>query len=383
MPTEFSHPSELPAELLGVSEILAALGVDCGAAGELASYLAIPGNSGPRWLIPARSQACAAVLSSWRPYSFSGRAKWLAIRMAARAGVLHLSGSITRVAISRAASLRWFERCAVDSRTGEMAILVGNPSPSRKLIVFLLDDAHRIAAVLKVGLTAAGGANVLHEAEVLGRLEGHSWAPQLLSVHTGLRAASQEYVHGAHANRGFRPDYLNLLCRLPRSGSSTNLANLADAMAKSLCPFKAELDKIAPHLLNRALASLGLDIAVPTILVHGDFMPWNIRITPESGCVLVDWESADFAGLPGYDLFHFYFSDDRLFGSRKRGSPALRACSACKVYLRRMDLDAELAPRLAIAYLLNRLEADLNQRGIEDAAYTLRQLAELVDSLGV
>jgi hypothetical protein len=48
-----------------------------------------------------------------------------------------------------------------------------------------------------------------------------------------------------------------------------------------------------------------------------------------------------------------------------------------------MDLDAELAPRLAIAYLLNRLEADLNQRGIEDAAYTLRQLAELVDSLGV
>jgi hypothetical protein len=379
MPTEFSHPSEL----LGVSEILAALGIDCDGAEKPEHYLAIPGNSGPRWLIPARSQACAAVLSSWRPYSFSGRAKWLAIRMAARAGLLHLSGSVSRVAISRAGSLRWFERCAVRSRTGEIVILVGNPSPSRKLIVFLLDDSHRIGAVLKVGLTAAGGVNVLHEAEVLGQLDQYSWAPKLLSVHLELRAASQEYVHGIPANREFRPDYLNLLCRLPRSGSSRNLANLADAMAKSLCPFRAELDKIAPNLLNRSLASLGLDIAVPTILMHGDFTPWNIRITPESGCVLVDWESASFAGLPGYDLFHFYFSDDRLFGSKKRGSPALRASSACKIYLRRMDLDAELAPRLAIAYLLNQLEPDLNHRGMEDAAYTLRQLAELVDPLGV
>jgi hypothetical protein len=378
MPAKPFHPSEW----LGVAEILAALGIDCDGAEKPEHYLAIPGNSGPRWLIPARSQASAAVLSSWRPYSFSGRAKWLAIQMAARAGLLQLASSVSSVAISRVGSLRWFERCAVRSRTGEMVILVGNPSSSRKLIVFLLDDAHRIAAVLKIGVTAGGGASILHEAEVLGKLEGFSWAPKILSVHPDLRAAAQGYVHGGLAGRSFRPEYLNLLCQLPRSGSSLNLADLAGTVAKTLNPFKAELDKIAPYILSRSLASLDLDFDLPTLLVHGDFVPWNIRITPDSSCVLIDWEFADFAGLPGFDLFHFQFSNDRLFGSKRGSYSAIRASSACAQYLRRMDLDAKLLPRLVIAYLLDQLVAGFNHRGIEDATYTLRQLAELLDALG-
>jgi hypothetical protein len=380
MLTGLSHPPEL----LGVTEILDALGIDCSVAAEDPEpYFVIPGNCGPRWLIPAQSRASAPVLSAWRPYSISGRAKWLAIRIAARAGLLRFVGSVSSVAISRTGSLRWFERCAVQSRTGEIVILVGNPSPSRKLIVFLLDDAHRIAAVLKVGLTAAGGVNVLYEAEVLSKLERYSWAPKVLSVHPDQRAAAQEYVHGDLADRRFRPDYLNLLCHLPRSGSFMNLANLAQAMAKTLSPLKAELDAIAPDVLSRSLACLDLDIAVPTMLVHGDFTPWNIRITPESSYVLVDWESADFAGLPGHDLFHFQFSNDRLFSSRKGSSPTLRASSINAEYLRRMDLDAELLPRLAIAYLLHQLEVGCKHHASENAVYALRQLAVLVDALGI
>lgn len=174
---------------------------------------------------------------------------------------------------------------------------------------------------------------------------------------------------------------MNLLCQLPRSGSSRNLANLAAAMANTLSPFRAELDKIAPDILNRSLSCLDLDIDVPTILVHGDFTPWNIRITPESGCVLVDWEWTDFDGLPGYDLFRFQFINDRIFGSKEGGSPVLRARSIGTEYLRRMDLDAALLPRLAIAYQLDQLGTDFNYRSPEDTVYILRQLATIVDSL--
>jgi len=377
MPTKLSQPSEA----LSISDILNALEINCGAVPEEPDiYVVIPGNNGPRWLIPAVSRGAASVLSAWRPYSVSGQVKWLAIRIAARAGILQLFRSVSSVAISRTGLLRWFERCGIPSRTGEIVILVGSPYLNRKLIVFLLDDAHRIAAVLKVGLTAAGGASVLHEAEVLSKLEGHSWAPKVLSVHPDLRAAAQEYVHGFMPDRGFRPDYMNLLCQLPRSGSSRNLANLAAAMANTLSPFRAELDKIAPDILNRSLSCLDLDIAVPTILVHGDFTPWNIRITPESGCVLVDWEWADFDGLPGYDLFRFQFINDRIFGSKEGGSPVLRARSIGTEYLRRMDLDAALLPRLAIAYQLDQLGTDFNYRSPEDTVYILRQLATIVDS---
>jgi hypothetical protein len=298
-------------------------------------------------------------------------------------GLLQLTGSVSSVAISRAGSLRWFERCAIPSRSGEMVILVGNPSPGRKVIIFLPDEAQRVAAVLKVGVTAAGGVNVLHEAEVLGRLDQYSWAPKVLSIHSDLRAAAQEFVPGALANREFRSDYLSLLCGLPRSGRSMNLADFVQAKASALRPFIAELDKIAPDILNRSLACIDLDIAIPTLLVHGDFAPWNIRITPASGLVLVDWESADFAGLPGEDLFHFHFSDDRLFGSRKGGSPAQRATPAGTEYLRRMDLDTKLWPRLAIAYLLNQLEANCSYSEASYATYGLRQLAAIVDSVSV
>jgi hypothetical protein len=382
-----------PHEELGVREILDALGVGCrGAGDEPRTYLVIPGNSGPRWLIPERSRASASVLSAWHPYDLSSRMKWFGLRMAARSGLLRLLPSVAKVETSRSGALRWFEWCGIQSRSGEMVVLVGNPSPDRKLIAFLLHDArpadahpaeaHRIAAVLKVGLTEGGGASLQHEAEALGRLElgrleQYSWAPRLLSVHPELRAAAQEYVEGEMPGRGFRPEYMEILCQLPRSGGSKSLTDLAAEMARRLRPFKARLDEMAPDLLDRSLDCLDRDLSVPTVLVHGDLAPWNMRNNASRGYVLVDWEWAEFEGLPAYDLLHFQFNDDRLFGEKAGGYEAIRARPICAEYFRRMDLDPELLPPLAAAYLLRQLEFDCLRRGTQPAAYTLRQLAVL------
>jgi hypothetical protein len=378
MAIEFSPSSET----LSIAGILNALGINGGdVAGDSEPYLVIPGNWGPRWLIPARPRASAFALSTWRPYTISSRFKWFAIRMAARTGALQLAHSVSSVAVSRSCAQQWFERCGIRSQTGDMVILVGNPSPDRKLVVFLLDDAHRIAAVLKVGLTVGGGISVLHEAEMLRKLEQYCWAPKLLSVHSEMRAAAQEFVHGAMPGRRFRPEFMEILCRLPRSGGSKNLAQLADEMARRLGPFKAQLDNMAPDILDRSLDCLALDISVPTMLVHGDFTPWNMRKNTKVGYVLVDWEWADFAGLPAYDLLHFQFNDDRHFGEKAGGYAAIRARSICAEYFRRMDLDAELLPRLAVAFLLDQLESHCKQRGSQYTAYTLRQLAAVTGEL--
>jgi len=390
--------AEPMAQALSVAQILKALGIDysgCapGAAFEEPEpYLVIPGHDGPRWLIPARSRAAASVLSSWHPYNLSSRLKWLAVCTAARAGLLRFAGSVASVAVSRREALRWFERCGIRSRTGEMVILVGNPSPDRKLVVFLLRDAHsrdadsggaqQIAAVLKTGLTAGGGRSVLHEAEVLSRLEPYSWAPRLLSVHPELRAAAQKFVPGAMPDRRFRPEYMEMLCHLPLSGGSKTLAQVAGEMARRLSPFKAPLETLAPGLLDRACDALDGDVFVPTLLVHGDFAPWNMRRNAQLGYVLVDWEWADFAGLPAHDLLHFHFNDDRLFGEKAGGYAAIRSRPICAEYLRRMDLDPELLPRLAIAYLLDQLESHCRQRGGQHIAYTLRQLEAVVGQSG-
>jgi hypothetical protein len=373
-----------PVETLNVADILNALGIESGVnTEELVSYYVIPGNYGPRWLIPAGSRAAAAVLGIWHPYNFSSRMKWYAVRMAAQAGVLQFIHSVTKVNTSRTRALRWFERCGLPSEAGEIVILIGNPSPDRKLIVFLLDGSQRIAAVLKVGLTAAGGLSVLHEAEVLLKLEPYNWAPKILSIQPDLRAAAQEYMPGVMPGRKFLPEYMDMLCRLPRSGHSTSLAQIAGEMANRLYPFKAQLDKIAPDVLARSLGCLDSDLSIPTMLVHGDFAPWNMRNHPQKGYVLVDWEWADFTGLPAYDLLHFQFSDDHLFGKNGEGYAAIRRRSLSTTYFRRMDLDAELLPRLSIAYLLTLLESDCKYRGCQQTGYILRQLTACVDELAV
>jgi hypothetical protein len=364
---------------LSISEIFNALEMRSGAvAEELNQYLVIPGNSGPRWLIPARSRASASVMSAWRPYTIPSQMKWFAIRTAARTGILQIFRFVSIATASRNGALRWFERCGIRSQAGEIVILTGNPSPDRKLICFLLDDTQRIAAVLKVGLTAGGGLSIVHEAEALRKLERYHWAPKLLSVHPDLRAAAQKYVCGSMPDRRFRPEYMELLCHLPRTGGSKSLVDVADEMAKRLSPFKTDLDKMAPGLLDRSLEYLTVDITVPTMLVHGDFVPWNIRNNPEVGHVLVDWEWADFAGLPAYDLLHFQFNDDHLFGGKAGCYPAIRSSSICAEYFRRMDLDLELLPRLAIAYLLDQLKVFDKQMSSEHAAYLLRQLAAII-----
>jgi hypothetical protein len=301
--------------------------------------------------------------------------KWYAVRMAARAGVLQFIHSVTKVNASRKGALQWFEKCGLRSEAGEIVILIGNPSADRKVIAFLLDGSQQIAAVLKVGLTAGGGLSVLHEAEVLLKLEQYSWAPKLLSIHPDLRAASQEYIPGAMPGRKFLPEYMDLLCRLPRSGSSTSLAQIAGEMASRLHPFKTQLDKVAADVLDRSLGRLDLDISIPTMLVHGDFAPWNLRNHPKKGYVLVDWEWADFSGLPAHDLLHFQFNDDHLFGEKAGGYAAIRSRPVCAEYYHRMDLDTELLPRLAIAYLLDQLESECKYRGCEQTGYILRQLA--------
>jgi len=373
MATQLPHPSVE----FSVPEILNALEIDGrGDDGEPEQYLVIPGNWGPRWLVPAQSRASATVLGSWRPYAISSQVKWSAIRIAARTGVLRLVGSVSSAGISRTGAMRWFERCRIQSQQGELVILVGNPSPDRKLIVFLLDDEHRIAAVLKVGLTQGGGLSVLREAETLKKLERYNWAPGVLTILPDLHAAAQEYVCGSTPNRRFRPEYMNLLCQMPQTGVSRNLVDVAGDLASRLSPFKDRMDQQAPYLLNRSLACLDLDIAVPTMLVHGDFAPWNIRKNPKAGYVLVDWEWADFAGLPAYDLLHFQFSENRLLGGGAGPYSAIRARSICREYFRRIELDEELSPRLAIAYLLDILGTEFDHRGSQYsayAAYLLRQ----------
>ncbi len=84
---------------------------------------------------------------------------------------------------------------------------------------------------------------------------------------------------------------------------------------------------VDPDLLGEARALLDGLGEMPPAIEHRDCSPWNILITPGGEPVLLDWESAEPAGLPGLDLAYFlancaFVLDKALESGRTRESYA-------------------------------------------------------------
>jgi hypothetical protein len=41
------------------------------------------------------------------------------------------------------------------------------------------------------------------------------------------------------------------------------------------------------------------------VLFHGDFAPWNIKVSDKGVWTVLDWERGQTNGVPGWDWFHF------------------------------------------------------------------------------
>ncbi len=95
-------------------------------------------------------------------------------------------------------------------------------------------------------------------------------------------------------------------------------------------------------LLDDATALIGGVRALPTVLEHHDFRPWNIYVTPEPRLVAFDWDNADRAGVPALDLLqcHAYlaFTVDRALATGRYVSSHVRRDSGALGRARRACL---------------------------------------------
>ena len=57
-------------------------------------------------------------------------------------------------------------------------------------------------------------------------------------------------------------------------------------------------------LVGRAVAALGHEV-VPTVITHGDFVPWNL-LSDHGTIKAFDWEYGCLDGVPGWDALYFY-----------------------------------------------------------------------------
>ncbi len=62
-----------------------------------------------------------------------------------------------------------------------------------------------------------------------------------------------------------------------------------------------------------------------TTVMHGDFVPWNVRLQGTERAQVLDWERGEFPGVPAWDWFHFELQSAILV-RRERGGALVQRC---------------------------------------------------------
>lgn len=224
-----------------------------------------------------------------------------------------------------------------------LAILAGNPAaPGRRFIVLVFDAAARPVAVVKAGTSGAAQRLIQAEADFLLSVPADTpgvpaLRDQLESPH--VRALALEYIGGDSPAAGDEAGVAALLTSWLRADQNVPLAQLAG---------------------GALLWSVG-DRQVHPALAHGDFAPWNVKVTG-AGWVALDWENGAVNGVPGWDWFHWVTQVGLLVerldaGGLARRLEELLASARFREYAARAGI-AGIERELVRGYLEQRQAAD-------------------------
>lgn len=331
--------------------------------GKPEDFVVIFGNAGARWIVPASSHRCRQILSSWRPYDLASRIKWQVVEVISFVSLLrYLPDTLCFNFSADRLSENLLKLGLVGNFTP--VIQVGNPSPTRKMTLFLLDGSS-VHAVIKIPLTKAAVAAVAAEASTLQAMSKLQPAiPQSLQYDSASGWSVQNWVQGSPSSRKFTEQHRSFLLRLVAPDSSTSLK--AAFEKNSLIHEALSLPTADKQKLEVAIERLQDSSVLPRTSVHGDFTPWNIKIT-KGKLRIFDWESARLDSLPLFDICNFFYRQDYLFQEEKKFPNFLLTHDEVMRYLEALSISQSAALHLILYYLVDTYCRHLSHG--EDATY--------------
>jgi hypothetical protein len=111
---------------------------------------------------------------------------------------------------------------------------------------------------------------------------------------------------------------------------------------------------------------------------HGDFAPWNIKVSPAGAWTVLDWERGELTGIPGWDWFHYVIQNGILVGRLsapvlvQRIESLLRS-EAFQQYAARAGMRG-CERELVLAYLLHMVEVVKPSEGLAAAGELVKAL---------
>jgi hypothetical protein len=189
-----------------------------------------------------------------------------------------------------------------------IALFLGNAANLGRTAALVFDDRGRAVAVAKLASNAASAERLRREEDVLRYLGAcglRDGVPRLITAAT----VGHRHVLMTTAGEGVVPSGRlgSTIGRwLEARISNDEIAAAESPLIRSL--WRPDLEEHVRRLGledSRAFASAVLSpISVRRTLVHGDFVPWNLLLSP-SGLYVFDWEYGEVQGLPLWDEMYF------------------------------------------------------------------------------
>jgi len=249
------------------------------------------------------------------PYALRARAAKTLLRVAIRTGVARAAGDEIQLTDGHLRDVREL----VSDTTGEVdpvfALMLGTPGRRCNLTLKAMRRDGGELGFVKLSVAEESVARVRHEAAVL----------RVLGRNSALRPHIPNLLYAGEWGNGYllfqsagsgspgrthfgEPHHEFLRALIEASSVSRNAGELVEEAAAEwnespACDLASDWQSLARFTLEEASSRLA-NAVVACCTAHGDFAPWNTRLT--AGRLFVfDWEAAEWESPACWDPFHF------------------------------------------------------------------------------
>ena len=311
----------------------------------------------PFLLLPPDRREAVATLSLYAPQTARAQIVRAVLRWIIELGLgwpgesVHFQTSLDSPFVRFLASLS-----AAGTEPPHFGILAGNPAtPGQRFLLLCFNATRQPAAVVKISLTARGHELIDHEQSLLRAVTGKfKGVPSVLETFESrdIKAFASPFYPGNSPETFYREQLPLLL---------NSWVDTQRVVKVSEMPSWLRLERCCSN--NAAFQNLSRTVAhqeVHPCLEHGDFVPWNIRISAEGNWTVVDWERGELTGIPGWDWFHYTIQTAILVKRRPiaaiaRQIEGLLAQDSFKAYANRCGI-VGFTRELLLLYLINMIE---------------------------
>ncbi len=257
----------------------------------------------PFLLLPTQRKAAAVSLQLYPAQTPRARLARALLRSSS-----HLSTSLGTESISLAHAtddpfVRFLASLAKGGadRLPVLSILAGNPASDGQRFILLIFGSHqKPVAVVKAGITERAKSLIEKEESFLRALDGKiTGIPQVRGVcqSSRLRAMALDFFPGDSPRSRHESFIATLLSSWVDQKRKIPLRDTADwRRLEQACAADNPFWMVVRRARNNSFH--------PTI-EHGDFAPWNIKVSRAGAWTVIDWERGEMAGIPGWDWFHY------------------------------------------------------------------------------